>query len=505
MKKTTPTAGRSTPKTPTRRTQGIRKRSRCEAERYEDNALDLEYAAENDGPLDEADEDASRDAYSSTEHENENCRSETGRLNRSAIDAYLSGLHRYTPLSIQEEREVAKTHAASRIALIHHLTACPKTVEEILRITEVNAPAAKVRQIASCKEILAALRTPEATPDSGRRTASTQRVAEGEQRTKLRQRLKDALAHLCVKSAALISAVKALGAPEQTQLDFGCEAAGADSYGARSNNPPAARLLMSSEEYAEFSSTALTLEKVWINARARLVEPNLRFVVFQVKRFASEGMPLADLIGEGNEALLEATDSYDFTRDNKFCSYAGNFITRSIQRAIDDKARLIRIPVHACADLRKINAVTKRLKQEAGAEITPHQIAAETGFSEKKVRELETSALAPKSIHASLNDEDEQTLESILPDPQDWREAAYGPDETRHEMLRTLLRPLLPMMNECQRNVMAAMHGVYGSRPLSEEEAAVALQLSPNQFRAHHAAALSVIERHFRALSTEAA
>jgi hypothetical protein len=72
-------------------------------------------------------------------------------------------------------------------------------------------------------------------------------------------------------------------------------------------------------------------------------------------------------------------------------------------------------------------------------------------------------------------------------------------------MLRTLLRPLLPMMNECQRNVMAAMHGVYGSRPLSEEEAAVALQLSPNQFRAHHAAALSVIERHFRALSTEAA
>jgi RNA polymerase primary sigma factor len=505
MQTTTPTADRPTRKPSNRRRPRAAKHTGRKPDCSGDAAFDLEYLAEDEGQFPEAGHDTCLDEYDCNEYEVESHSSKHGGRKRSALDAYMSGLHKYTPLSIQEEYEVGKAHDASRTALIHHVCTCPKTVEEMIRMTEVNAPAAKLKQAAHCREILRELHAPQRKPKGDTETVLAPGADARVERAKLQKQLTHGIKQLQVRSATLISAVKLLGAHEQAQLDFGCDAMTAVPDANRVSNYPSARSSMTAEGYAEFLSTAIALEKAWIIARNRLMEPNLRFVVYQLKGIAREGMPMADLIAEGNEALLEATDSYDFSRHNKLCSYAGTFINRKIRRAIDDKVRLIRMPVHACEDLRKIKGATKRLEQKACSKVSEQQIAAETGFSETKVRELEIAALAPTSIHAPLNDEGDQTLENTLRDPRDWREAVYGPDETRHEMLRTLLRPLLPMMNECQRNVMAAMHGVYGSRPLSEEEAAVALHLSPNQFRAHHAAALSVIERHFRALSTEAA
>jgi RNA polymerase sigma factor (sigma-70 family) len=505
MQTTTPTAGRATRKPSNRRPPGTAKHTRRKPDSFGDAAFDLDYVAEDYGQFAEAVHHSLPDEYDCNEYEAARHSRKHGDRNRSALDAYMSGLQRYTPLGTQEEYEVGKAHDASRTALIHHLCVCPKTVEEIIRMTEVNAPAAKLKQAAHCREILRALHALQRKPEGDNEARLAQEAGARVETAKLHKQLTHAIKQLHVRSATLIAAVKLLGAPEQTQLDFGCDAVAAVPGVQRTTHYPSASVSMSAGSYAEFLSTAIALEKTWIIARNRLIEPNLRFVVYQLKGIAREGMSMADLIAEGNEALIEATDSYDFSRHNKLCSYAGTFINRKIRRAIDDKARLIRMPVHTCEDLRKIRGVTKKLEQQACSKVGEQQIAAETGFSEKKVRELEIWALPPKSIHAPLNDEGDQTIENTLRDPRDWREAVYGPDETRREMLLTLLLPLLPMMNECQRNVMAAMHGVYGSRPLSEEEAAVALQLSPNQFRAHHAAALSVIERHFRALSTEAA
>ena len=113
--------------------------------------------------------------------------------------------------------------------------------------------------------------------------------------------------------------------------------------------------------------------------------------------------------------------------------------------------------------------------------------------------------MPPESIHQKTSDEGEQTLEDFLPDPQDWKEQIYGPDEVTTETLRMMLSPLMPLLSECQQLVITSVHGLNGAARLTEEESALSLRMTISQVRAHHTGALTVIKNHFAALRVVAA
>ena len=429
---------------------------------------------------------------------------------KNSLDAYLSWLEKYQPLSTAEEQQATRDHLDARMRLINHLGRCPAAVLHILKMCSANANPETMKQIALCQDALKSTlddKPVERCPHFLHATAFQSRDF-----SKYFIDLKRCINNLRIRSAVLISAVKSLSCPRQSQLDLECETPGVpgekSTHAEQQTGTPAVtepRSCMSAEELSQFANTARELEGKWIRARNRLVEPNLRFVVHQVKNLACLGMPLADLIAEGNQALIEAADSFDPSKNIKFCSYAGTFLQRQVVRAVDDKARLIRMPVHACAATRKIYAVNRRLSQELPLNPTDFQIAAETGFTVEKVRELWKATMPPRSIHEKTLDGGEQTLEDLLPDPQDWEARIYGQDGVTADTLRIMLTPLMPLLSECQQLVIASLHGLNGATILTEEEAAPALKMTINQVRANHAGALAVIENHFRSRTVAAA
>ena len=432
---------------------------------------------------------------------------------KDSLDAYLSSLEKYRPLSKTEEQAAALAHAAARRELINHLSKCPEVVQHILKMCAVNATSDTLKQITHCRKALQVVNDARSVGavDAGSQPAHAA-AFDGNDFSKALANLKRALNNLRIKSAVLISAVKSLGTPHQGQLRLECDAThvpGAEpAYLAQPTGPTTLagrKAAMSTKELAHFAEAARKLEAQWITARNKLIEPNLRFVVHQVKNLACPGMPLADLIAEGNQALIEAADSFDPSKKIKFCSYAGTFLQRQVTRAVDDKARLIRMPVHACAATRKIYAVNRRLEKESPLKPTDFEIAAETGIAVERVRELRKASMPPESIHQKTSDEGEQTLEDFLPDPQDWKEQIYGPDEVTTETLRMMLSPLMPLLSECQQLVITSVHGLNGAARLTEEESALSLRMTISQVRAHHSGALTVIKNHFAALRVVAA
>ena len=176
-----------------------------------------------------------------------------------------------------------------------------------------------LKQITLCRKALQVVNDASSvgTVDAGSQPAHPA-AFDGKNFSKALANLKQALNNLRIKSAVLISAVKSLGTPHQGQLCLECDSThvhGAEpAYLAQPTGPTTLagrKATMSTKEPAHFAGSARKLEARWITARNRLIEPKLRFVVQQLKNLACPGMPLADLIGEGNQALIEAADSFD--------------------------------------------------------------------------------------------------------------------------------------------------------------------------------------------------
>jgi RNA polymerase sigma factor (sigma-70 family) len=507
---TTSTPNRKTGRAATRKKRHSRDRKEIEAHYFDDAFFALDHRADNSEefihPLPHPDfgEDSAYETPETAWSVHYSPRK------KDSLDAYLSSLEKYQPLSKAEEQEAAKAHLDARIRLINHLGRSRAAVEQILEMCAANANPDTAKQIALCRDAVKA-----ALDKTPQKAGSMPPLPSSFQSGDFSQPCGDlnrCLNNLRIRSVVLISAVKSLSSPRQSQLDLACGTpvvpSGESNRAEQETGSPAVtepRSCMSAEELSQFANTARELEGKWISARNKLVEPNLRFVVHQVKNLVCPGMPLADLIAEGNQALIEAADSFDPSKNIKFCSYAGTFLQRQVTRAVDDKARLIRMPVHACAATRKIYAVNRRLAQELPLNPTDFDIAAETGFTVEKVRELSKAAMPPRSIHEKTLAEGEQTVEDLIPDPQDWETRVYGPDGVTAETLRIMLNPLMPLLSECQRLVIASLHGFNGAAILTEEEAASALKMTINQVRAHHAGALAVIENHFRSRTVAAA
>ena len=201
-------------------------------------------------------------------------------------------------------------------------------------------------------------------------------------------------------------------------------------------------------------------------ARDRFIEANLRLVVSIAKRYLGRGLPMLDLIQEGNAALMQAVERFDYRRGYKFSSYATWLIHQAIRRAIDNQGRTIRIPVGLGAALSRLSRVSQRLLQELSREPTDEEVADELGVTPHRIREMRTLASEPVSLNSPISDQGDDELGDFIEDPD-----AVAPHEAASlAMLRVAVGRALQSLTARERRLVQLRYGLIDGRERTMEE-----------------------------------
>ncbi len=233
-------------------------------------------------------------------------------------------------------------------------------------------------------------------------------------------------------------------------------------------------------------------------ARERMIKANLRLVVKIAREYEDYGMPLLDLINEGNMGLMKAVERFDPAKGAKLSTYSSWWIKQAIKRALANQSKTIRLPVHVVDKLFHMRKASMKLQEVLGREPTDEELGDELGFNAQKVAQLRTAAIRPASLEAPLGDDETSRIADVVRD-----ETADTPYEQLEDKTNTLmLRELVATLDQREAEILRYRFGLDGDNEKTLEEVGLKFRVTRERIRQIQNVALAKLRKQIEKLET---